>query len=258
MPAHLRTTYPAALLRTHRRSLRGKPAGTAIRGNDSSCGGAGEAEAGTAWLRCAMRFADRPRPPEVRIERRPSRCGRCAPICPAWVSGARRTWAGVGGRVGRTAVAGSSRARNRHRPSASGRRLGGGRLRPAPRFAWSVGEPDGRRHWSFELEPDGRDALRQRATMGPGRRARRRPSTDAGQGGAHHRPPLQEWEAGMQAVLNGIKAEAEAEQRAASLRRGPRPAGLSRRRVGRRGRRARRPPRRRCPPGRPTAGSCPG
>ena len=75
-----------------------------------------------------------------------------------------------------------------------------------------MGEPDeAGATWAFELEPDGSGTLlRQRASMGPG---------PSGTTAAIERMPdkeeriiarrLEEWKAGMQAVLAGIKASAE-------------------------------------------------
>lgn len=82
------------------------------------------------------------------------------------------------------------------------------------RFVWAVGDDPGfaAATWTFDLEPDGSGTrLRQHASMGPG---------PSGTTAAIDRMPdkeeriierrLQEWQRGMDAVLAGIKAEAEA------------------------------------------------
>jgi uncharacterized protein YndB with AHSA1/START domain len=84
---------------------------------------------------------------------------------------------------------------------------------PPRRFTWVVGPSaeEAGASWSFELAPDGDGTrVRFRAQMGPG---------TSGTTAAIERMPdkeeriierrLQEWDAGMRAVLDGIKADVE-------------------------------------------------
>jgi uncharacterized protein YndB with AHSA1/START domain len=84
---------------------------------------------------------------------------------------------------------------------------------PPERFTWVVGPnaEEAGASWSFELSPDGDGTrVRFRAVMGPG---------SSGATAAIERMPdkeeriierrLQEWDTGMRAVLEGVKAEVE-------------------------------------------------
>jgi uncharacterized protein YndB with AHSA1/START domain len=179
----------------------------------------GEAEAGTAGYVAFMRFADRPETSqELRIEAPPERVWTLCTDLPRMGEWSPENEGGqwIDGSDG-TAVGARLRARNRHAAIGEWETTSVVVAYDRPRrFAWSVGEPDSAgATWSFELEADGTGTvLRQRATMGPG---------PSGTTAAIERMPdkeeriiarrLQEWEAGMQAVLNGIKAEAEARGR---------------------------------------------
>jgi len=162
-----------------------------------------------------MRFADRPEATEeVRIAAPPERVWALCTDLPRMGEWSPENLGGewLDGSDG-TAAGARLRARNRHAAVGEWETTSVVvAYDPPRRFAWSVGEPsEAGATWSFELEPDGDGTLlRQRASMGPG---------PSGTTMAIERMPdkeeriiarrLQEWQAGMQAVLAGIKATAE-------------------------------------------------
>jgi uncharacterized protein YndB with AHSA1/START domain len=162
-----------------------------------------------------MRFADRPQTSqELRIEASPQTVWALCTDLPRMGEWSPENQGGewVDGAAG-PALGARFRARNRH--SAVGEWETTSVVvdyEPPRRFAWAVGDPvSPGATWSFELEADGTGTvLRQRASMGPG---------PSGTTAAIERMPdkeeriiarrLEEWKTGMQAVLSGIKAEAE-------------------------------------------------
>jgi uncharacterized protein YndB with AHSA1/START domain len=163
-----------------------------------------------------MRFADRPsQEVEVRIAAPPERVwpvltdlARFGAWSPENEGG---TWLDAGG----PAVGARFRGRQSHRAVGTWETTSTvTECDPPRRFTWVVGPnaEEAGASWSFELAPDADGTrVRFRAVMGPG---------PSGTTAAIERMPdkeeriierrLQEWDAGMRAVLEGVRAEVEA------------------------------------------------